>query len=76
VLEFDHVRGQKIGHVGAMAYAPVALGKLKREVEKCDVRCANCHRKRTAKSWRFTLRTRIEQENVAIPSIIAGLLEW
>jgi hypothetical protein len=43
-----------------MAYAPVTLAKLKQEVEKCDVRCANCHRKRTAKRWRYTLRTRMK----------------
>jgi hypothetical protein len=76
VLEFDHVRGEKIGHVGAMAYAPVALAKLKREVQKCDVRCANCHRKRTAKGWRFTHRTRVEQEKDDGTPIFAGLLAW
>jgi hypothetical protein len=62
VLEFDHVRGVKIGAVGAMAYSPVTLAKLKREIQKCDVRCANCHRKRTSSTWRYTLRTRPKEE--------------
>ena len=63
VLEFDHVRGVKIGAVGAMAYSPVTLSKLKREIQKCDVRCANCHRKRTSRTWRYTLRTRPKEES-------------
>ena len=62
VLEFDHVRGAKVGNVGAMAYAPVTLAKLQQEIEKCDVRCANCHRKRTARAWRYSLRVRLEGE--------------
>lgn len=61
VLEFDHVRGVKIGSVGVMAQSPVTLEKLKREIEKCEVRCANCHRRRTSAGWRYTLRTRMKE---------------
>lgn len=42
VLEFDHVRGAKSFNISESFWRnPVALQK---EVAKCDVRCANCHR--------------------------------
>ena len=49
VLEFDHVRGTKIAHVSRMVKGAVSLARLQAEIAKCDVRCANCHRRRTAK---------------------------
>jgi len=57
VLEFDHVRGPKSGNIAEMSHSPVSLRSLKAEIEKCEIRCANCHRKRTAdvqNSWRST----------------------
>lgn len=45
VLEFDH-RKDKEYNVSAMNY--LSLNKLSKEIAKCDVRCANCHRKKTA----------------------------
>jgi hypothetical protein len=47
VLEFDHV-GEKAGTVLAMARNGVSLERLIREIEACEVRCANCHRRKTA----------------------------
>ena len=48
VLEFDHVRGEKRGDISRMMRErPWAI--VLAEIEKCDVRCANCHRRRTAK---------------------------
>jgi hypothetical protein len=47
VLEFDHVRGSKTGNVTRMMYNKVSVEKLKAEIAKCDVRCANCHRRKT-----------------------------
>lgn len=45
VLEFDHVRGEKVAAVSKMAlHLTVGLVKLKAEIAKCDIRCANCHR--------------------------------
>jgi len=43
-LEFDHVRGEKRAPVSIMIrrHHPQAL--ILEELEKCDVRCANCHR--------------------------------
>ena len=49
VLEFDHIRGEKILEICKLIHRPVSLKKLKIEIKKCDVRCANCHKKRHAK---------------------------
>lgn len=43
-LEFDHVRGEKAREISVMigqGYTPRGLAK---EIAKCEVRCANCHR--------------------------------
>lgn len=47
VLEFDHVIGEKVSDVSVMVNHGVSLVKLKSEISKCAVRCANCHRIRT-----------------------------
>lgn len=47
VLEFDHV-GPKRGMVALMSRNGVSLATLADEVANCEVRCANCHRRRTA----------------------------
>lgn len=47
VLEFDHVRGTKLMAVSKMVQQGVALETLKVEIAKCDIRCCNCHRRRT-----------------------------
>jgi hypothetical protein len=44
VLEFDHVRGTKVGNISTMLGGALSLQKIVDEVAKCDVRCANCHR--------------------------------
>jgi hypothetical protein len=47
VLDFDHV-GEKTGNVMRLAYNEVSLARLRAEIDRCEVRCANCHRRRTA----------------------------
>lgn len=47
VLDFDDVRGVKRREVGRMASAPVGEAVLRAEIAKCEVRCVNCHRRRT-----------------------------
>lgn len=52
VLEFDHL-GDKTDTISKMQTA--SLERLKVEVAKCEVVCANCHKKRTYKRkpcWR------------------------
>jgi hypothetical protein len=56
VLEFDHVRGEKAYNVSVMARLMLSWGKVSGEIAKCKVRCANCHRRKTAEragSYRY-----------------------
>ena len=46
-LDFDHVRGKKLRSVSLMKTG-YSVKVLREEIAKCEVRCANCHRKRTA----------------------------
>lgn len=58
VLDFDHVRGSKRREVGRMAAAPFSVAVLEAEIAKCEVRCVNCHRRRTGRAlnwWRADL---------------------
>ncbi len=45
-LEFDHT-SDKDANVPAIARRGCSLARLKREIERCQIRCANCHRRRT-----------------------------
>lgn len=48
VLDFDHVRGKKIKNVSDMVKSGnCSWNRIKNEIDKCQVRCANCHRKKT-----------------------------
>lgn len=53
VLEFDHVRGTKREIISMLVSQGYTLTTLAAEIEKCDVVCANCHRRRTAKRGNF-----------------------
>lgn len=58
VLEFDHRdRSKKIANIGEMICSPWSMKKIESEVEKCDVRCSNCHKRVTAIqfNWYATL---------------------
>jgi hypothetical protein len=46
VLQFDHVRDKKYKEIGRMRSS--AWATIEKEIAKCDVRCANCHLKKTA----------------------------
>jgi hypothetical protein len=46
-LEFDHVRGDKYKGVKDMCNRTASINRIKDEIRKCEVRCANCHRIKT-----------------------------
>lgn len=43
VLEFDHVRGQKVGNVSTIIRRGWGEKIIVAEIAKCEVRCRNCH---------------------------------
>lgn len=53
VMEFDHLKNKKFNISGS--HLSQGFFKIKEEIEKCDVVCANCHRERTAKSCGYSV---------------------
>lgn len=47
VMEFDHVRGKKLGAVCNLINEAVKMEVLQAEIAKCEVVCSNCHSIRT-----------------------------
>ena len=43
VLTFDHVMGNKKMNISQMVNQGYSLEALKSEIDKCEVRCGNCH---------------------------------
>ena len=53
VLDFDHREDKSFGIADMMQFAQWT--RIQAEIAKCDVRCANCHRRKTARErgyWR------------------------
>lgn len=54
VLDFDHIDPiQKKMNVSRMIYKIRSRRKLIAEIEKCEIRCSNCHRIKTAKEMNY-----------------------
>lgn len=51
VLTFDHVRGEKRENISTMVRGGYGIESIGEEIEKCEVRCANCHMRRTANQF-------------------------
>lgn len=57
VLEFDHLRDKEVS-ISKLVRDRAKPERLDREIAKCEVVCANCHRRRTymrADSWRVSV---------------------
>jgi hypothetical protein len=54
ILDFDHVRGVKKHNVSDLKSMHFCWETIQAEIEKCDVRCSNCHRIKNYNhlSWR------------------------
>jgi hypothetical protein len=46
VMDFDHLGDKKFG-IAYMRRHRMSFAKIKDEISKCEVVCANCHRERT-----------------------------
>lgn len=53
ILQFDHVTGDKFMNITELSSGGHSLKKLKDEMAKCVVRCANCHLLKTAKDQKW-----------------------
>ena len=64
-LEFDHRDPkQKVAPISILLQRGRSWRTIAAEIEKCDVRCANCHRRRTADQF-STWRHRLHEEETA-----------
>ena len=52
VLEFDH-KSSKLECVSKFIQRNYPLDTIKKEITKCEIRCANCHRRKTAKDFNW-----------------------
>ena len=52
VLDFDHIGGRttKTFTIGSWSHSVLSISKIEKEIQKCELVCANCHRIRTFKS--------------------------
>jgi hypothetical protein len=68
-LEFDHLDAQtKLSNVTRMVANAMPWTTVLAEIEKCDVRCANCHRRVTAERggwWRQAIQERVQADLAA-----------
>ena len=54
VLEFDHLdKVPKFKAVSCLIRYRYPIQIIKEEIKKCEVRCANCHRRKTAKQFNW-----------------------
>ena len=62
VLDFGHEEpAQKVSTVGRLLTLSLPWSTVLAEIDKCSVRCANCHRRRTADAfgwWRSSVERR------------------
>lgn len=68
-LDFDHVVGVKEYQMSTLICEGYLLEKVISEAEKCVIRCANCHRKRSSDTlgWWTSLGS-VAQSARAAPS--------
>lgn len=67
VLDFDHTHN-KTCNVSFLIAGRWSWENILKEIEKCVIRCANCHRRKTAKE-RQTVKLKLIEESYAIKRI-------
>lgn len=56
VMDFDHIDPkEKKFNISVMCGKPYGVANIKNEIDKCELRCANCHRDKT---YRSQIRTK------------------
>jgi hypothetical protein len=63
VLEFDHLDPKdKVMEVTLLVRGAYCWETIELEISKCEVRCANCHRRKTAKQYGWRERASVGQK--------------
>jgi 5-methylcytosine-specific restriction endonuclease McrA len=52
VLDFDH-KSDKVASISYLLGTVAGWERVEKEIEKCEVRCANCHRRKTARDQKW-----------------------
>lgn len=60
-LDFDHVNGEKDLNL-AQTHSYWSVKRIQREIDKCEVRCSNCHRIKTWERLRMSEKSNGETE--------------
>ena len=60
-LEFDHVRGKKLFNIADALRRKSSWESILKEIEKCDIRCSNCHAEKTAMERQTVMWKMIEE---------------
>jgi hypothetical protein len=71
VLEFDH-RGDKVADISTYVSAGRTWARIEAEIEKCEIRCANCHRRKT-RATLFPARRLVDLQPIAARATPAQL---
>jgi transposase-like protein len=67
VLEFDHLRDKR-NAVTRLAWHGCSLATIDAEIAKCEIRCANCHRRATAaRAGHYRFRAGQGRPTVEVP---------
>lgn len=71
-LDFDH-KSDKVWNISQILQRSLSMKVLKSEIDKCDVRCANCHRKKTAIDFNWyksqQLTTAVPIKGTTVPNL-------
>ncbi len=75
VLEPDHVRGTKHRSIGAMISGGEPWSTILEELGKCDVRCSNCHTRKTAReqSWYKYARSLVSGPELLVGMVVSDI---
>lgn len=60
VLDFDHrIPSEKFKPVSIMLSGHYSWKSVEKEIQKCEIRCANCHRRKTYLQFKFFGKTKL-----------------